>query len=346
MTGFRFAWPLILFALLAIPAVMLWRRQRGRTPLRLVPHAAAWAGTQRAPLSPAIAALYAALALAIIGLARPQAIDPARQVEQQGHDLMLAVDLSTSMLSEDYRGAKGAINRLQTIRPVLQSFIARRPDDRIGIIVFARQALTLAPLTTDHRWLAGEVAALRTGLIEDGTAIGDGIGVALNGIAAARPAASTTPPPASTGAFIVLLTDGSNNSGDLSPAEATALARFRRVPVYTVGTGRNGMVPFPTFDARGRRTGTSLQPSVLDIEALRTIAAETGGRFFRAGDAAALQAAFRAIDAAEKTRFTVRRTVRIRELYPWFAGPALLLALLAAIGLVGWRPLVRREAVA
>lgn len=338
MTGLRFAWPLMLLALLALPGLMLWRHRRGRTPLRLVPHAAAWSGPGLPPPSPAIALLYLALALLIVAMARPQAVDPARQVEAQGHDLMLVVDLSTSMLSEDYRGPKGAINRLETVRPVLQAFIAARRRDRIGLVVFARQALTLAPLTTDRRWLAGEVAALRTGLIEDGTAIGDGLGVALNGIAAARGDSGA----ASAGAFIVLLTDGSNNSGDLTPGQATALARFRRVPVYTVGTGRNGMVPFPTFDARGRRIGTSLQPSVLDIEALRTIAAATGGRFFRAGDAAALQAAFRAIDAAETARFAVRRTVRIRELYPWAAAHALALLVLAVAlsAPIGrrWRP--------
>ncbi|WP_439545738.1 VWA domain-containing protein [Sandarakinorhabdus sp.] len=328
MTDVRLADPLVLLGLLVIPAIMLWRRHRGRAPLRVVPYAAAWSGSSSIAGASRIAALYAALALLIVALARPQQISTDQKIEQQGYDLMLAIDLSTSMLSEDYRGPKGPINRLETIRPVIQQFVKRRPNDRIGIAVFARRAITLAPLTTDHAWLARQVAALRIGLIDDGTAIGDGLGVALNNIAKARAASAGT-----GGAFIVLLTDGSNNSGELTPAEATALARFRTIPIYTVGTGRNGMVPFPVFAPDGRRIGTRQQPSALDIEALKTISAQTGGRFFMAGDAKALAAAFAAIDAARKAQFSVRRTVRIDELYPWLALPAILLLAVAAPGL-------------
>ena len=333
--GLRFDAPLVLFALLIVPAVIAWRHFRGRAPLRIVPHAAAWSRGPASSQRPWIAALYAALALIVVALARPQRVGSDDRIAQQGYDLMLVVDLSTSMLSEDYRGARGAINRLETVRPVIRQFVSDRPDDRIGIVVFTRQALTLVPLTSDHGWLARQVATLRTGMMDDGTAIGDGLGIALLDIAAAR---ATTD---SVGAFIVLLTDGSNNSGELTPAEATALARHRKVPIYTIGTGRNGMVPFPVFDAAGRRTGTSLQPSTLDIAALQTIAARTGGRFFMAGDAAALRKAFAAIDVAEKAPFQVRRRVRIDELFAWFVVPALLLLGVAAWGL---RPARRRWA--
>ncbi len=333
ITGFRFDQPLVLLALLIVPAIMLWRRFRGRAPLRIVPHAAAWAGDFGASRRSSIAALYAALVLIVVALARPQQVANDQRIEQQGYDLMLVVDLSTSMLSEDYRGASGPINRLETVRPVIQQFIRNRPDDRIGIAVFTREALTLAPLTTDHGWLARQVAGLRTGLMEDGTAIGDGLGVALLDIAAGRGSVAPGAATDTVGAFIVLLTDGSNNSGELTPAEATALARFRKIPIYTVGTGRNGMVPFPVFDAAGKRIGTSMQPSTLDIEALKTIAAQTGGRFFMAGDTNALQTAFAAIDAARKARFQVRRSVRVDELFPWALLPAMALLLLAAQGL-------------
>lgn len=339
ISGLRFDQPLALLALLVIPAVMLWRRYRGRAPLRIVPHAAAWTGGRTPLRRPWITALYAALALTIAALARPQRVADDQRVESQGYDLMLVVDLSTSMLSEDYRGPKGAINRLETIRPVIQQFITGRPNDRIGIAVFQKQALTLAPLTTDHGWLARQVAGLRTGLMEDGTAIGDGLGVALLDIAAGRAGAA----PDNVGAFIVLLTDGSNNSGELTPAEATALARYRKIPIYTIGTGRNGMVPFPVFDAAGKRTGTSLQPSTLDIEALQTIAAQTGGRFFMAGDTPALKAAFAAIDAARKAKFQVRRRVRVDELFAWALLPALALLVVAAQGLMRGRRVPRRQ---
>jgi Ca-activated chloride channel family protein len=338
MAGLRFDQPLLLFALLVIPAIIAWRHYRGRAPLRVVPHAAVWSGTHRTRQRPWIAALYAALALIIAALARPQHTAADQRIAQQGYDLMLVVDLSTSMLSEDYQGPKGRINRLETIRPIIQQFVRNRPDDRIGIAVFARQALTLAPLTTDHGWLARQVASLRTGMMEDGTAIGDGLGIALLDIAAARASAAPSAAADSVGAFIVLLTDGSNNSGELTPAEATALARYRKIPIYTIGTGRNGMVPFPVFDANGKRVGTSQQPSTLDIEALRTIAAQTGGRFFMAGDTRALQSAFAAIDAARKAQFQVKRTLRIDELFVWFAVPALLLLAVAAQGLRLRRP--------
>ncbi|PZN93992.1 MAG: hypothetical protein DCF31_10745 [Alphaproteobacteria bacterium] len=348
MTGLRFDQPLALLALLVVPAVMLWRHYRGRSAVRIVPHAAAWASAPGPARPPWIAALYAACVLIVIALARPQQVSDDQRVVQQGYDLMLVVDLSTSMLSEDYKGAKGPINRLETIRPIIQQFVRNRPGDRIGIAVFARQALTLAPLTTDHGWLARQVAALQTGLIDDGTAIGDGVGIALLDIAAARtgPPPGTAPgsAPDSVGAFIVLLTDGSNNSGELTPAEATALARYRKIPIYTIGTGRNGMVPFPVFDARGRRVGTSLQPSTLDIDALETIAAQTGGRFFMAGDTEALRAAFAAIDAARKAQFQIRRSVRVSEFFAWAAVPALVLLLLAAQGLRRGTPSPRRPA--
>lgn len=334
MSGFRFAYPLVLLALLLIPAAMLWRMRWGRTPVLIVPHAARWSAGGGERRGWWIAALYAAIALGIVALARPQATDSLQKIEQHGYDLMLAVDLSTSMLSEDYQGPHGRINRLETIRPVIQAFIKGRPNDRIGIVVFAKRALTLAPLTTDHGWLAKQVASLRTGLIEDGTAIGDGLGIALSDLDIGRQDETRDDGPSAIGAFIVLLTDGSSNSGDLTPAEATALARYRKVPVYAIGTGRNGNVPFPVFDAAGKRTGTSQQPSAIDIDALKTIAAQTGGRFFMAGDTAALGAAFRAIDAARKAQFHVRSELRVREMFAWFAAPALALLIVALPGLL------------
>jgi Ca-activated chloride channel family protein len=346
--GFRFEDPQALLALLAIPAAILWRMRRGRASLLVIPYAASWSagGGERSRWW--IAALYVAIALAIVAFARPQRIDSLQKIEQHGYDLMLAVDLSTSMLSEDYEGSKGRINRLETIRPIILTFIKGRPNDRIGVVVFAKRALTLAPLTTDHGWLAGQVAALRNGLIEDGTAIGDGLGIALTDLDTGRQDEAGQERTAgdghvSGGAFIVLLTDGSSNSGDLTPPEATALARYRKIPVYAIGTGRNGMVPFPVFDAAGRRTGTSQQPSAIDIDALKTMANETGGRFFMAGDTAALEAAFRAIDARQKAVFHIRSEVRIRELFAWFAIPALFLLIVALPGLLRGFRLPRRR---
>lgn len=328
MSSFGFAHPWVFAALLLMPAVMAWRRWRGRTPVWLVPYAAAWTGRRRggAGVPWRVAALYAAMALLIVAAARPQRVDQREEVVSRGHDLMLAIDLSTSMLAEDYQGRDGPINRLEAIRPVIRRFITDRPNDRIGVVVFAARAYTLAPLTTDHAWLDRQVAAIRIGMLEDGTAIGDGLGIALTGLEAGRARQGE----ASAGQFVVLLTDGANTSGTLTPPQTTAIARYRKVPVYTVGAGRDGMAPFPIFDDAGRRIGTRQFPSSLDVEALKTMAAETGGRFLQAGDVKALEAAFRAIDGARKTEFRVRSRQVTTELFPWALGPALLLLALAA----------------
>lgn len=335
MTGFRFDYPYALLALLLIPAVMAWRLLRGHTPVLLIPYVAAWSpGATMGGRRWWIVALYAAMALAVIAMARPQWVNNRQLAEQHGYDLVLAVDLSTSMLSEDYQGPRGRVNRLETIRPIIQAFIKGRPQDRIGIVVFAKRALTLAPLTTDHDWLAKQVAALKTGLIEDGTAIGDGLGIALTDLEKGKRDETDADTDRSVGAFIILLTDGSSNSGELTPAEATAIAHYRKVPVYTIGTGHNGMVPFPVFDAAGRRTGTTEQPSAVDIDALKTMAMETGGHFFMADNTHAVAQAFRAIDAAKKAQFHVRSELQVKELFAWVAIPALLLLLLALPGLL------------
>ncbi len=330
MTSFRFDNGWLLLALLLIPAVMFWRRHRGRTPVLLVPYAAAWARADRGRVQEwRIIGLYAAMVLLIFAAARPQRKDERQEVVSRGYDLMLAVDLSTSMLAEDYSGPNGPINRLEAVRPVIQAFITGRPSDRIGIVLFAGRAYTLAPLTTEHGWLEKQVARLRIGLIEDGTAIGDGLGISLANLEANRGTAS------GVGAFVVLLTDGANTSGTLTPPQATAIARHRKIPVYTIGTGRNGMVPFPVFDASGRRTGTQQRPSSLDLDALRIISAETGGHSFGAGDAKAVSSAFAAIDAARKIETQVKTHAIVTELFAWATVPALLLLILAYPGLGG-----------
>ncbi len=290
----------------------------------LVPYAAAWRPRRSAPRRDwRMIAIYAGIGLLAIAAARPQYADERHEVVSRGYDLMLAVDLSSSMLAEDYSGPAGPINRLQAIRPVLQAFITRRPSDRIGVVLFAGRAYTLAPLTTTHRWLDTQLKELKVGVIEDGTAIGDALGISLTNLEASRGTSS------GVGGFIILLTDGANTSGTLNPPQATAIARYRRIPIYTIGTGRNGMVPYPVFDAAGRRIGTQPRPSSLDVEALKTISAQTGGRYFEATDAKAVSAAFASIDEARKTETQTRSYAIVTELFAWAALPALALLLWA-----------------
>lgn len=319
--------PFWLFALLFIPAIIGLRRRRS-VPVLLVPFAAAWhrpslASPSRWPAGLAIAGIV----LLAAALARPQRVEDKREIRTEGYDIMLAIDLSGSMLAEDYEKGDVRINRLEAIKPVIQAFITQRPGDRIGIVVFSGKAYTLAPLTFDHDWLARQVERLKIGLIEDGTAIGDGLGLALTRLEqAAREQAGRR-----QGAFAVLLTDGANNRGALTPLQSAAVAKTRGIPVYTIGAGRDGLVPFPVFDQEGNKIGYRRVTSDLDQSTLIEIANLTGGRSYRADDSKTIESAFKSIDRAQKIEFQAKSFLITTELFPWFACPGLAALLLAAL---------------
>ena len=319
--------PLWLLAIAALP-LLLWIRGRRRVPVLLVPFAAAWHRPSLASFSrwPVMLA-FLGLVLLVAALARPQHVEDKREVRSQGYDIMLAIDLSGSMLAEDYEKGGERLNRLQAIKPVIQAFINDRPNDRIGIVVFSGRAYTLAPLTFDHEWLARQTERLKIGLIEDGTAIGDGLGVALTRLEQAKRESGGK----RSGAFIVLLTDGANNRGTLTPEQATDLARSRGVPVYTIGAGKDGIVPFPVFDDKGNKIGYRRLMADLDEGALRAIADATGGHFFRAADTDTVESAFKAIDRAQKIEFQAKSYLITTELFYWFAAPGLAALMVAAL---------------
>src|SRR3954468_19713736 len=319
--------PLWLLALLILP-LLIWVRGRRGAPVLVVPFAAAWHRPSLIPTSRWPAALaMTGLVLLVVGLARPQIVEDKREVKQQGYDLMLAIDLSGSMLAEDYERGGERINRLQAIKPIIQAFVHQRTNDRIGMVVFSGRAYTLAPLTFDHDWLSRQVARLKIGMIEDGTAIGDGLGVALTRLEqAARDQGGKR-----KGAFIVLMTDGANNRGTLTPEQSTEIAKSHGVPVYTIGAGRDGLVPMPVFDDAGRRLGTRRVISDLDEGQLRTISDATGGKFFRAFDVDTAEKAFAAIDQAQKIEFTAKSYLLTTELFAWVATPGAGLLFLGAV---------------
>ncbi len=328
MPRFDFHDPLWLLALLALPLVA-WLRGRRRVPVLLVPFAAAWhRPSLTAPSHFPVVLAFAGLAALIVALARPQRVEDKREVRSEGYDIMLAIDLSTSMRAEDFERGGERINRLQAIKPVIQAFIERRPNDRIGIVLFSGRAYTMAPLTFDHNWLARQLERVKIGMIEDGTAIGDGLGVALTRLEQAKREAGGK----RIGAFVVLMTDGANNRGALTPQQATELARSRGIPVYTVGSGKDGYVPVPIFDDTGRRVATRRMLSDLDEGALREIADATGGKFFRVSDLNTIESAFRSIDRAQKIEFRAKSYLVATELFSWFAIPGLA-ALFAAAAL-------------
>lgn len=297
--GFRFASPWWLVAAAALP-LAVWFRGRGRLPVLLVPFAAAWFRPSALGSSrwPALLA-GAGVALLPLALARPQVTQSHREVRHEGYDIMLCIDLSSSMLSEDYVRNGRRINRLEAIRPVIKAFVERRPDDRIGVVLFAAKAYTLAPLTLDHEWLARQLDRVQIGLIEDSTAIGDGLGVALTRLEQPDRESGGR----RRGAFIVLLTDGSNNAGALLPLQAAAIAHARGIPIYPIGAGQAGMMS-----------------SDLDEGALRELATETGGHFFRAADTDTIELAFHDIDASQKIEFQARTYLTTTELFAWPAG--------------------------
>ncbi len=327
-SNFRFEAPLWFFALLAIPLVV-WLRGFRPVPVLLVPFASSWhrpsiAGVSRWPV--ALAAL--GLVLIITALARPQKVDDKREVTTQGYDLMLAIDLSTSMLAEDYERNGERLNRLQAIKPVIQAFINNRPNDRIGIVTFAGHAYTLAPLTFDHAWLSRQLERLHIGLIEDGTAIGDGLGIALTRLEQSAHIEQDR----RKGAFVVLLTDGYNNRGALAPMQSAEIAKSRGIPVYTIAAGREGEVIMPNIDDQARKTGGyHYVRSQIDEQTLRQIAGLTGGKYFRAEDGKTIKAAFDAIDRAEKIEFEAKSYLVTTELFTWFAAAGAAFVFLAAL---------------
>jgi Ca-activated chloride channel family protein len=317
VTHFVFHDPGWFLALLALPLVARLRAYR-KSMIWVVPFAAHWHRSMPDPQPKwRIVAVWVGLAAVVIALARPQLKEEKTNVRTEGHDVMIAIDVSPSMLSEDFvNGAtREPVSRLEVVKVLVRAFIEQRPDDRIGVVVFAGRAYTLSPLTFDHEWLLRQLARIHPGLVGDGTAIGDALGVALNRLE--NP--SRTVDGHRAGAFVMLLTDGDNNGGQLSPLEAAEIARTRRIPVFTIGAGLDGNVPFPKFDERGQRIGTEMMMSTLDQMSLVYIAEMTSGKYYRAAGTRSMANAIEQIDRRRKIEFYVQRRELITELFPWIA---------------------------
>ena len=251
--------------------------------------------------------------LIIVAAARPQHVSGQRTQRTAGLDMMLVIDTSGSMRALDFFAADGERqNRLAVVKEVLAEFIAARHDDRIGMIVFGDKAYTQAPLTADHDVLLEFLAQVEIGMAGENTAIGDAIGVAtsrLKDIAAKSKVA-------------ILLTDGENTAGRLTPMLAMQVAHSQRIKIYTIGIGSNEPVPVPH---RGR---VIYQHVPLDAKLLQKIATTTGGQYFHANDSDALQEIYRTIDTLEKTEKKQKIYHAYQELYAYLLWPALLLFLL------------------
>ncbi|MEP7029246.1 MAG: VWA domain-containing protein [Candidatus Eisenbacteria bacterium] len=283
-----------------------WLPTRGRDRTRLVLHA-----------------LYVlAIGLVTLALARPQKGLRENELSGRGVDIVLALDVSTSMRAEDFQPD----NRLYVAKQVAQVFVGQRPHDRLGLVIFAGTAVTQCPLTLNHAVLTDLLQRVDFGMVEDGTAIGQGLATALNRLRQSRAKSKV----------VILLTDGDNNRGAIDPATAADLARALGVRVYTIGVGTSGIAPMPVDDpAFGRRY--VMQPVVIDETTLRSIASRTGGRYFRAKDSQALAAIYRQIDQMEKSDLTSAAYSDWRDRGPDLAGlAALLLAVGFALSLTTW----------
>ncbi len=251
------------------------------------------------------------IALVIIVIARPQAIDSWEESETQGIDIVMALDVSGSMLSQDLQP-----NRLEAAKKVAAEFITDRQNDNIGLVIFAGESFTQCPLTTDHTVLLNLLNKIDFGLIEDGTAIGLGLANAVNRLKDSESDSRVT----------ILLTDGTNNRGQIAPLTAADLARSYGIRVYTVGVGTKGMAPTPVQTPFGIRMQN--MPVDIDEKTLTEIAAMTGGQYFRAEDTEGLRKVYDEIDEMEKYLINVQNVTRRQELFHWFAFGALALILI------------------
>jgi Ca-activated chloride channel family protein len=312
-------------ALLVLPLLWIWWRGR-RTPGAIVfsrvdvlargPSLGRWTARLL------IACRVAALMLGVVALARPRTGARVEQVNGDGISIILTIDLSSSMLAEDFQPQ----NRVEVAKEKTKQFINGRTQDQIGLVSFSGEALTQVPLTMDYAVLQAAVDNLQPGQLEDGTAIGTAIATSLSRLKDA----------AGRSKVIVLLTDGVNNRGTIDPRTAAKAAAALGVRIYAIGIGTEGMAPVPVgrgvFGLRYETRAVELDEPLLEF-----VAQTTGGRYFRARDAQALQRIYQQIDALEKSPIRAKRYVRYRELYRWPLGAALValaleLALLALRG--------------
>ena len=312
----RFANPYLLWLLVLLASMIayyIYRTLQGGAAIRI----STIEGVRRAPRTlrywlrhAPFVLRCAAFVLLVVALARPQDVDEQRRSSAEGIDIMLAVDVSGSMLARDFKP-----DRITAAKEVAGRFIADRYGDRLGLVVFAGEAFTQSPLTTDQSTLQTMLSRIRSGIIEDGTAIGNGLATAINRLRESDAKSKV----------IILLTDGVNNRGEIAPLMAADIAADMGIKVYTIGVGTRGKAPYPVVDMFGNM---SFQPMDVEIDekTLEGIAERTGGRYFRATDNDKLQSIYDEINQLEKSKVEVTDYTVYHERF--------LALLLAALGVL------------
>ena len=311
----EFAQPYWLLLLLLVPALAYWefwrtsKRNKGLrfsniSSVKAAPQSI-WVRMKWVPLL----LRMGALTLGILALARPQDRNTVVDRFAEGVDIMMVLDTSTSMRAQDFKP-----NRFEAAREVASEFIQSRTSDRVGLIVFAAKAYTQAPLTLDYNFLQQMLGEVEVGVIEDGTAIGTALAMAVNRLKDTEAKSK----------IIILLTDGQNNRGEIDPVTAAEVAEAINVRTYTIGVGAHGEAPFiidHPFAGRQRR----MVPVEIDEDMLRTVAEKTGGQYFRATNKEALSTIYKEIGDLEKTKVEERVYTDFNERYAQFLWPAFLL---------------------
>ncbi len=255
-----------------------------------------------------------ALACIIVALARPQNKYEEQQSEGEGIDIILAIDVSGSMTSQDFQP-----NRMEAAKKVAEDFVNNRPNDRIGIVIFSGESFTQCPLTTDHYVLINQIEQIRNGLLEDGTAIGSGLATSVDRLRNSKAKSKV----------IILLTDGINNGGLIDPATALEIAKTFKVKVYTIGVGTDGYAPTPISTPMG--VVMQNEKVAIDEKLLKQIADETGGKYYRATDNKSLQSIYSSIDQLEKSKVEITTFHRYTEKFYPLVIAAMALLLLEAL---------------
>jgi len=317
VSHFQFAHSWALAFLLLLPVMAILRGKRGPDAAIQYSGISLFGGLIRGrkvqPGGWLSALRYLALACFIVALARPQWVDSSTQVQESGIDMMLAIDLSPSMQALDYHKDGQDLSRVDVVRETVGQFIKDRPNDRMGMVVFAGEAYLMSPLTLDHDWLLQNVDRLQVGLAGDATAIGSALATSANRLRNEKGKSK----------IIVLLTDGSNNAGKITPNAAAQAAAALGIKIYTIGAGSSDVAKFPMRDMFGRVVYTTI-PVDIDEDALRKIAEIGHGKFFRAADYESLKHVYTEINKLETSEVAVKHFEHIKEYFMWALYPGLL----------------------
>jgi Ca-activated chloride channel family protein len=328
----RFLQPEWFWLLALLPLAWFWRGRRG--PVAAVEYSSVSLVREVARSSRSRIGRWTALlpilagVLMIVGLARPQREHSRTEVTLNGIDILLALDVSGSMQALDFAIDRQRVNRIEVVKAVVSKFIEERPNDRIGLIAFAGAPYLVSPITLDHDWLQQNLERVSVGAGDDGTAIGEGIAASVNRLRMTSAKSKV----------VILLTDGVNNTGKISPLAAAEAARALGVKIYTIGVGARGEAPIPVKDSAGHLHLVMAQVDV-DEKTLQAVAEQTGGKFYRATDTDSLQEIYEQINRYEKSAQTVQKFEHFEELYRW---PLMASLALLALGSLLQHTLLRR----